>query len=113
MTTTPTDKQQGLGLAPAMTVAALLGVGVVAVAVAYYPRLDDDSVFAEPSVEYGRLLVRETAAYMGPGHDDPAMRFSGSGMDCASCHIDTGTEPGTLSLLLTDLAYPRFSGRDG
>ncbi len=96
-----------------MAVAAAVGVGVMFAAFAWYPRLDDDSVFAEPSVEYGRLLVRETAAYMGPGHEDPAMRFSGTGMDCASCHLDTGTEPGTLSLLLTDTAYPRFSGRDG
>ena len=34
-------------------------------------------------------------------------------MACASCHLGGGTEPGTLSLLQTAAAYPRFSGRDG
>jgi len=34
-------------------------------------------------------------------------------MTCASCHLGTGTEPGTLSLLQSAANYPRFSGRDG
>jgi thiosulfate dehydrogenase len=41
------------------------------------------------------------------------MRFTGSRMACASCHLGTGTEPGTLSLLQSAAVYPRFSGRDG
>jgi len=105
--------QRGLSLMTASLAAAVVGVGVMAAVMAFTPGPASDSVIAEPSVEYGRLLVRETAAMMGPGHADPAMRFSGSSMDCASCHLDTGTEPGTLSLLQTDSAYPRFSGRDG
>ncbi len=105
--------QRGLNLMTASLAAAVVGVGVMAAVMAFTPGPASDSVIAEPSVEYGRLLVRETAAMMGPGHADPAMRFSGSSMDCASCHLDTGTEPGTLSLLQTDSAYPRFSGRDG
>ncbi len=97
-----------------MIAAAVIGIGVMIVAVTYLPSgTGDGSLVTEPSVEYGRLLVRETARYMGPGHEDPAMRFSGTGMDCASCHLETGVEPGTLSLLQTDLSYPRFSGRDG
>tara|TARA_B110000208_G_scaffold136538_2_gene165007 strand:+ start:1441 stop:2349 length:909 start_codon:yes stop_codon:yes gene_type:complete len=67
----------------------------------------------EPSIEYGRRLIRETAALMGPGHEDPEMRFSGTYMDCASCHLDAGARPGTLSLLQATSRYPRFSGRDG
>lgn len=106
-------QQQGMGLVAASVTAAVIGIGAITAAVLLYPSPNDDSVYTEPSVEYGRLLVRETAATMGPGHDDPAMRYSGSGMDCASCHLDTGTEPGTLSLLQTDPKYPRFSGRDG
>lgn len=110
---TQPGKQQGLSLLAASITATVIGIGVMAAVIAFTPGPASDALNAEPSVEYGRLLVRETAAMMGPGHEDPAMRFSGSSMDCASCHLDTGTEPGTLSLLQTDSAYPRFSGRDG
>jgi thiosulfate dehydrogenase len=74
---------------------------------------DNATLTAEPSIEYGRRLIRETAALLGPGHEDPQMRFSGTNMDCASCHLDTGTRTGTLSLMQTVNSYPRFSGRDG
>ena len=69
--------------------------------------------FTEPSVEYGRQLIRDTARNMGPAHKDPGMRYTGTSMDCASCHLDTGARPGTLSLLQAVQRYPRFSGRDG
>ncbi len=113
MKTTNPDTQHGISLILASITAGVIGVAITLAAVALSPRLEDDAVFTEPSVEYGRLLVRETAAMMGPGHEDPTMRYSGTGMDCASCHLDTGLEPGTLSLLQTDPKYPRFSGRDG
>ena len=69
--------------------------------------------YSDPSVEYGRQLIRDTALNMGPAHEDPTMRYTGTSMDCASCHLDTGTRPGTLSLLQAAQRYPRFSGRDG
>jgi thiosulfate dehydrogenase len=65
------------------------------------------------TAEYGRRLLRETSALMGPGHDDPDMQYSGSNLACASCHLDIGTKPGTLSLLESASRYPRDSGRDG
>jgi thiosulfate dehydrogenase len=65
------------------------------------------------TVEYGQRLLRETAALLGPDHEDPAMRFAGSRLACASCHLESGTKPGTLSLLQTASRYPRPSGRDG
>lgn len=67
----------------------------------------------EATEEYGRRLLRDTALYVGPNHDDPAMRYSGTNMACASCHLEIGTKPGTLSLLPSAPKYPRFSGRDG
>ncbi len=73
----------------------------------------EDVVIAEATAEYGQRLLRETTVYLGPDQSDPAMRFSGNRLDCASCHLNTGTEPGTLSLLETSTRYPRFSGRDG
>lgn len=72
-----------------------------------------DAIPREATVEYGRRLVRETAALIGPNAEDPAMRYSGSNLDCASCHLRTGMEPGQLSLLPSTPRYPRHSGRDG
>lgn len=63
--------------------------------------------------DYGRRLLRDTAALMGPDHPDPDRRYTGTRMACASCHLGAGTEPGTLSLLQSAAVYPRFSGRDG
>ena len=40
------------------------------------------SVFA--TEEYGRRLITDTARLLGPDHDDPAMRYSGSRLAC--CH---------------------------
>ena len=61
--------------------------------------------------EYGRRLLAQTAELLGPDHPDPAMRYSGSRLACGSCHLGTGTEPGTLTLLQTTEHYPRFSRR--
>jgi thiosulfate dehydrogenase len=63
--------------------------------------------------EYGRRLLRETASLLGPDQPDPDMRYTGTRMACASCHLDTGTKPGTLTLLEASSRYPRESGRDG
>ena len=71
------------------------------------------SVPEAATVEYGRRLLRETALLMGPDHEDPAMRYTGGRLACASCHLETGTKPGTLSLMQTASRYPRPSPRDG
>lgn len=72
-----------------------------------------DSIPVAATAEYGRRLLRETSALMGPGHDDPEMQYSGTNLACASCHMDIGTRPGTLSLLQAASKYPRDSGREG
>lgn len=95
------------GLAGAVTVAATLARS----------RADEpavpDGASSPATEEYGRRLLSDTAALMGPDHPDPAMRYTGIRMACASCHLGTGREPGTLSLLQSAAVYPRFSGRDG
>ena len=68
---------------------------------------------AAATAEYGRYLLRQTAEYLGPNHENPEMRYSGTHLACASCHLDIGEKPGTLSLLQTSTRYPRDSGRDG
>lgn len=93
----------------------LIGVGVVAGALVHERSAQSlgSAVPAAATVEYGRRLLRDTAALMGPDHADPAMRFTGSRLACSSCHLESGTKPGTLSLLQTASRYPRPSGRDG
>jgi len=62
---------------------------------------------------YGRRLIMQTSQLLGPDVGDPKMRYSGSRLNCASCHLGVGTEPGTLTLLLVTEHYPRFSARQG
>lgn len=92
-------------------------LGAVMVLVALHREPADEAVAMNgapaPTPEYGQRLLRETTKYLGAGQNNPAMRYSGNGLDCSSCHLESGTSPGTLSLLQTAERYPRFSGRDG
>jgi thiosulfate dehydrogenase len=72
----------------------------------------ESDLTAVATAEYGQRLLRDTVSLLGPDQADPAMRYSGNRLDCASCHLDTGTEPGTLSLLQAASRYPRFMGRE-
>ena len=102
-------------LLAAVAITAVLGGAIVAGALVM-DRAEPsgtDAIPAEATVEYGRRLIRETAALIGPNAEDPEMRYSGSNLDCASCHLETGMQPGQLSLLESTPRYPRYSGRDG
>jgi thiosulfate dehydrogenase len=103
------------GLVTAFVVCGLAGVVTVAATLGRSGGDDPTTAGASSMAteEYGRRLISDTAALMGPDHTDPEMRYSGSRMACASCHLGAGTEPGTLSLLQSAAVYPRFSGRDG
>jgi thiosulfate dehydrogenase len=65
------------------------------------------------TAEYGQRLIRYTAREIGSGQTDPARRFSGNNLACASCHMESGRTPGTLSLMESASKYPAFSARDG
>jgi thiosulfate dehydrogenase len=111
--TQPTPSRSGL--IPAVLVCTVVGVTTVAAAVSL-GRAPDAASAGMPDIateDYGRRLIAETSALLGPDHPDPAMRYSGSRLACASCHLGTGTEPGTLTLLQTLEHYPRFSARAG
>lgn len=104
------------GLIFAVLICAVVGVTTVAATVsrdrgANAPTTGTPHLIA--TEDYGRRLIAETAALLGPDHPDPAMRYSGSRLACGSCHLGTGTEPGTLTLLQTTDHYPRFSARAG
>ena len=103
------------GLAAAIVVCCVIGAGVVG-ATLYLGREQIAEASAAPAVataEYGRRLLRETPELLGQDHPDPERRFIKSRLACASCHLNIGTDPGTLTLLQTTEHYPRFSGRAG
>jgi thiosulfate dehydrogenase len=111
--TQPTSARSGL--ISAVLVCAVVGVTTVAATVSR-GRATDSASTGMPDIateDYGRRLIAETSALLGPDHPDPAMRYSGSRLACASCHLGAGTEPGTLTLLQTLEHYPRFSARAG
>ena len=96
---------------PVIAVCGLIGIVIVIVAWQWDARRTAAATAA--TEEYGRRLIVETSVLIGPDQPDPAMRYTGSRLQCGSCHLKAGAEPGTLSLLETDPRYPRPSGRDG
>jgi thiosulfate dehydrogenase len=101
----------GLAIVAVATAAIIVVGGVIIVERSSSQAAMDAPIAATP--EYGRRLLRETSALMGPGSDDPNMQFSGTNIACASCHLDVGQRPGTLTLLQAAAKYPLDSGRDG
>ncbi len=102
------------GLWPAVLVCAVVGVITVAATVSRGRATSGPAATADAATEdYGRQLVAQTSLLLGPDQPDPARRYSGSRLACGSCHLGTGTEPGTLTLLQTTEHFPRFSGRVG
>lgn len=64
------------------------------------------------TVRAGRDLIVFTAVTIGPDAKDPAMRFSGNGLDCQSCHLDAGTRQFALPLAGIWGIFPQFIGRE-
>ena len=112
------DERRGAGGLP-FAIAVSAAVGVVAIGVGLYAASRNSAstssvpVPAIATEEYGRRLVAHTAELLGPDHPDPDRRYINSRLNCGSCHLATGVQPGTLTLLQTDEHFPRFSGRAG
>jgi thiosulfate dehydrogenase len=64
------------------------------------------------TVRLGRDLIAHTAATIGPDATDPAMRFSGNGLECQSCHEDAGTKKFGLPLAGVWGVFPQFIARE-
>ncbi|MEZ5287321.1 MAG: hypothetical protein R2712_21460 [Vicinamibacterales bacterium] len=117
----PEDRSRLSGMGAA--VGTSIVVGAIAVGAALYGASAGSTADTAPdspvpapdyaTAEYGRRLVAHTAELLGPDQPEPGLRYIDSRLNCGSCHLSTGTEPGTLTLLLTDDHYPRFSGRAG
>jgi cytochrome c peroxidase len=63
-------------------------------------------------VRYGELLLTKTYALLGPGAKDPAMRYSGNGLNCTSCHQDNGTKKFGLPWMGVSQMYPQYRARE-
>lgn len=61
-------------------------------------------------VRYGRELIANTSAYLGPKGTVNAMS---NGMNCQNCHLDAGTRPFGNNYSAVSATYPKFRARSG
>ncbi len=62
-------------------------------------------------IRYGALLLTDTYAQLGNGAKDENMHFSGSTLNCTSCHQNNGTKQFGLPLMGVSQRFPRYRGR--
>ncbi len=67
--------------------------------------------FGDSEVEYGYHLITNSPNMMGPGAEDPKMRYAGNNLACANCHLESGTKPGSASWVGITERFPQFSKR--
>ncbi len=75
------------------------------------PNTLPDDAFGR-TVRYGRDLVLKSSSLIGPDAPDPAMRFSGSGLECQSCHLGGGTQRFALPLAGLWGVFPTYLARE-
>lgn len=117
MTETQVPESRG-SLGAVIAVCCVVGVVVVGAALRYGTERPaapaaDPAVPAVATEEYGRRLISQTAELLGPDQPNADLRYIESRLNCGSCHLSAGLEPGTLTLLQVTEHYPRFSGRVG
>jgi thiosulfate dehydrogenase len=61
-------------------------------------------------VRYGRELIANTAAYLGP---QGSVGHLTNGMNCQNCHLDAGTKPWGNNYGAVWSQYPKFRERSG
>jgi thiosulfate dehydrogenase len=77
-----------------------------------YAHIPQPEEIAAQQIAYGRDLISKTSSLIGPDAPDPAMRFSGNGLECASCHLNAGTQAFGLSLASAARTFPKYIGRE-
>lgn len=82
-------------------------------AAAWVPPLMQDIPQGEEGdlIRYGALLLTDTYAQLGNGAKDENMHFSGSTLNCTSCHQNNGTKQFGLPLMGVSQRFPRYRGR--
>jgi thiosulfate dehydrogenase len=61
-------------------------------------------------VEYGKKLIEQTSAYLGP--NGTVMKIS-NGMNCQNCHLQSGTKIFGNNYSAVASTYPKFRARSG
>jgi thiosulfate dehydrogenase len=84
-------------------------VAITLTALTYRP-LPAPIVEPESAGDYGKRLVTETFAVIGP---ESTLPFAGNRLACQSCHLDAGTNRAAVPLAGAYDTYPRFSARSG
>jgi thiosulfate dehydrogenase len=64
------------------------------------------------TVRRGRDLIVKTSSLIGPDAPDPAMRYSGNGLDCQSCHLQAGAQRFGLPLAGVWGVFPTYIARE-
>jgi thiosulfate dehydrogenase len=65
---------------------------------------------ADDLVGYGKKLVAQTFAEIGPDTTKP---FAGNRLACQNCHLDAGSSHAGIPLIGVAKGYPKFSTRSG
>jgi thiosulfate dehydrogenase len=109
---------QPAAMTPALILTAVIGMIIVAATLAWGRSLAPHNVVnprvpSNATEQYGYRLIAQTTEVLGPDVADPNMRYMSSRLNCASCHIGGGLEPGNLSLTTSVMRYPRTSPRSG
>lgn len=65
------------------------------------------------TVRYGRDLITETFAHIGPEVSDETRRFAGNNLSCQNCHLEAGTKPFGLPLVGVYGDFPQYRSREG
>ena len=98
-----------------LTVVLLCGAFLTSTSAEEWAVPDVDALPMDPfgrTVRAGRDLIVHTAAMIGPDAADPALRFSGNGLECQSCHLNAGTTKFGLPLAGVWGVFPLFIGRE-
>src|SRR5258706_3808257 len=59
---------------------------------------------------YGRQLIDSTSKYLGPHGIVTSIT---NGLNCASCHLESGTKLHTFNFMAVASTYPKFRERSG
>ncbi len=94
---------------PPAALTTLAALALAAAAAADELQWFDDAEAAR----YGRRLIEQTYAIIGPEVSDAGMRFAGNNLACGSCHADAGTRPDALPLAGAYAAFPAYQARSG
>ena len=63
-------------------------------------------------LKYGFELFQYTPKYIGSNNGNSKMIFTGNGLACKNCHLDSGTRPYSGPLIGVIQRFPQFRGRE-